>query len=354
MSSSSFLNDFWEYDAALNSWTQKAGFPAAGRQFASSVTLNNIGYVIGGFNFNSGFAALNDFWSYDAVNNNWTQKANFGGGGRYLAVSFSISNKGYAGVGSNQTQFNNDFWEYDPVVDTWTQKANMPGNGRSYATGFSIGYSGYVVTGYDVNFTYPSEFWEYIPFVNLWILRDSFPGVHREHCSGFSIANKGYVAPGFDPFATAGFLRDFWEYDKIANNWTQKTNVPNPGRGYPVSIAIGNKGFFGLGNASSFYNDWWEYTPDSTTGISDLQFTNYDLQVTPNPTKDFIKITINNKQKNSVAEKIMIADAIGKIVYASSITSNEIIIEVKHFAKGIYTVNVDDGKQSVVKKFLKE
>ncbi len=353
LTSSVFQTDFWEYDATLNSWTQKAGFPAAGRQFASTFTINNMGYVIGGYNFNSGFAGLNDLWAYDPANNNWTQKANFGGTGRYLTVTFAVGNKGYAGVGSDQNQFNNDFWEYDPVVNTWTQKANMPGNGRSYATGFSIGYSGYVVTGYDANFTYPADFWEYVPFVNIWILRDSFPGVHREHCSGFSIADKGYVAPGLDPFTTPGFLKDFWEYDKTANHWTQKTNVPNPARGYPVSFAIGNKGFFGLGNSSSFYNDWWEYTPDTTTGITDIQSSINDIQLFPNPAKDFIKVSINNKQQKTAVKKIAITDAVGKTVYSSTIESNEIEMDVRQFAKGVYTIQVNDGKQSAVKKFLK-
>src|SRR6185369_4861796 len=59
------------------------------------------------------------------------------------AVGFSIGNKGYIGLGSNQK----DFWEFDPVTNVWTQKANYPGAANSGAVGFSIGSKGFVGTG---------------------------------------------------------------------------------------------------------------------------------------------------------------------------------------------------------------
>ena len=40
-----------------------------------------------------------DFWEYDPAANTWTQKADFGGTARYGAVGFSIGSKGYIGTG---------------------------------------------------------------------------------------------------------------------------------------------------------------------------------------------------------------------------------------------------------------
>ena len=40
-----------------------------------------------------------------------------------------------------------DFWEYDPATNTWTQKADFGGTTRSVAVGFSIGSKGYIGTG---------------------------------------------------------------------------------------------------------------------------------------------------------------------------------------------------------------
>lgn len=61
----------------------------------------------------------------------WTKKENFPGSSRNFAVSFSIGNKGYYGLGQKQVELftykvYNDFWEYDAEKNTWTQKAEFP------------------------------------------------------------------------------------------------------------------------------------------------------------------------------------------------------------------------------------
>ncbi|MBK8586850.1 MAG: hypothetical protein IPN88_16055 [Bacteroidetes bacterium] len=63
-----------------------------------------------------------DFWEYDQDNNSWTQKSNFGGNGRSVAVGFSIGTKGYIGLGYSTGMFYQDLWEYDPTTDTWTKR----------------------------------------------------------------------------------------------------------------------------------------------------------------------------------------------------------------------------------------
>ena len=89
-----------------------------------------------------------DFWEYDPAANTWTQKADFGGTARYGAVGFSIGSKGYIGTGYDGSYIK-DFWEYDPAANTWTQKADFGGTARYGAVGFSIGSKGYIGTGYD-------------------------------------------------------------------------------------------------------------------------------------------------------------------------------------------------------------
>src|ERR1039458_4739017 len=43
----------------------------------------------------------------------WTQKANFGGIAREVAVGFSIGNKGYIGTGVFSPNIYRDFWEWN-------------------------------------------------------------------------------------------------------------------------------------------------------------------------------------------------------------------------------------------------
>jgi len=92
-----------------------------------------------------------DFWEYDAVSNSWSQKADFAGTGRELAVGFSIGNKGYIGTGLQGTGYTDprrDFWEYNPSSNSWLAKADYP-FAIFGAVGFSINGKGYIATGYD-------------------------------------------------------------------------------------------------------------------------------------------------------------------------------------------------------------
>jgi N-acetylneuraminic acid mutarotase len=174
------------------------------------------------------------------------------------AVGFSIGNKGYIGLGSNQK----DFWEFDPVTNVWTQKANYPGAANSGAVGFSIGSKGFVGTG-----SAQYDFWEYDPVSNNWTQKADVPGGIRTDAVGFSISGKGYIATGSDktgPTQLFGYKykNDFYEYDPAADVWTKKSDFPGSARTKAIGINIGNKGYVGLGQGSdSLQNDFWCYDP---------------------------------------------------------------------------------------------
>lgn len=205
----------------------------------------------------------------------WMQKADLGADARLDAVGFSIGNKGYIGGGRNTTipaDFD-DFWEFDPITNTWTQKANIPGGYRHVPVGFSIGVKGYVGTGMGslVGGSYLNDFWEFDPIANTWTQKANFAGGVRSDAVGFSIGSKGYVGTGYD-----GSLKynDFWEFDPTANTWTQKTNVGGPQRFRGVGFSIGNKGYIGLGNDilfGSFYDLWeWDQASDTWSQKADF------------------------------------------------------------------------------------
>ncbi len=138
-----------------------------------------------------------------------------GGRREIRAVGFSIGSKGYIGTGwyyDGSTQyFNKDFWEYDPTANTWTQKADFGGIGRVMAVGFSIGSKGYIGTGWDVSPS-PSDFWEYDPTANTWTQKADFGGTARDRAVGFSIGTKGYIGTGYNEDSDSD-IKDFWEYN---------------------------------------------------------------------------------------------------------------------------------------------
>ncbi|MEO5674895.1 MAG: kelch repeat-containing protein, partial [Chitinophagales bacterium] len=128
-----YFKDFWEYDPDADTWTQKADFAGTSRGGAVGLSIGSKGYLGTGIYIDSANHYYNDFWEYNPAANTWTQKSDFGGTARYGAVGFSIGSKGYLGTGFNNSNFKKDFWEYDPDANTWMQKANFGGTARESA-----------------------------------------------------------------------------------------------------------------------------------------------------------------------------------------------------------------------------
>lgn len=258
--------DFWEYDSLGNTWTQKADFAGSARQAAVGFSIGTKGYIGTGYDG----AVQKDFWEYDPGANAWTQKTDFGGPARFNAVGFSIGNKGYIGTGYDGSTYYKDFWEYDPATDTWSQKANIEsfyGGRREAAVGFSIGSKGYIGLGVRIDIiwvfpftTYLQDFYEYDPTTDAWTMKSSFAGGARYDAVGFSVGNLGYVGTGYFATSSATYYRDFWEFDPVADTWTQRADFGGSGRRASVGFSVGSQGYIGLGfDSSTFLNDFWNY-----------------------------------------------------------------------------------------------
>ncbi len=240
---------------AQDTWTQKADFGGGGRYGAIGFSIGSTGYIGTGYDFNLGHQK--DLWAYDPSTNAWTQKANLGGVARESGVGFVINGKGYVGTGYNFGGVYKDFWEYDPLSNAWTRKADFGGTARYVAVGFSIGSKGYIGTGSATD-GIKKDFWEYDPLSNTWVQKADFEGVARYYSTGFSVNSKGYIGTGFDGINN---LRDFWEYDPANNEWSQKADFGGTARDNAGGISIGTKGYFVCGNDGSLRRDFWEYDP---------------------------------------------------------------------------------------------
>lgn len=253
-SNSGSLNDFWKYDPVTNTWIQKANFPISGGSVIG-FTINNKGYVYKEGN------TLNNFWEYNPELNIWTQQANYIGGGIRGLVGFSISDKGYIGLGDKYSSYEKDFWEYDPDTNTWNQKADLPGAERTNAIGLSIEGKGYIGMGQGYNNSELIDFWEYTPGSNTWIQKADFPGIARTGIAAFSINGTGYICTGRGlegPVTT-----EVWMYNPSADYWTRNADFIGYIRTDATAFTINGKGYFGTGwNYSSSYKDFWEYDPE--------------------------------------------------------------------------------------------
>ncbi len=85
-----------------------------------------------------------------------------------------------------------------------------------------------------------------------------------------------------------------------------------------------------------------------TLGINEDILTN-ELTLSPNPATNEIKIEYN--MQNS---EIVIRDVLGQMVYKTKAIAASSTIDVSMLSKGVYFISLQNGKQTINKKFVKE
>jgi N-acetylneuraminic acid mutarotase len=150
----------------------------------------------------------------------------------------------------------------------WQKMASLPGPGRNHAIGLSHGTNGYVLTGEGPSLM--KDFYEYNSMANTWVKLPDYPGPARSYGIGYVVGDKAYVGFGH---SSSGFETDWWEYDFITKKWTQKTDFPGPGRDHPGCAILNGKVYVGFGdNASANYKDWWQYDPATDKWTAKTQY----------------------------------------------------------------------------------
>lgn len=257
---------------AENQWIQKASFGGAARHRCTGFSVGNKGYI-GGGHINSGISVYHeDYWQYDPDSDTWTQIADFGGGKRYHSTAFSIGEFAYVGCGEDDNDtYHNDFYRYVPQYNIWQPIASLPGNPRRGATSFVIDEMGYVGTGQS-DFGYEEDFYRYDPALNQWFAISDFLGEARSSAVGFSNNGRGYVGTGH---IWGDDTKDFFEYEPLTDTWTQKSDVGPIFRQDATGFVLDGKGYIGTGNdvtGDINYKDFWEYDfqSDTWTQIGDF------------------------------------------------------------------------------------
>lgn len=240
-----YLHDWWEYNPLTDSWTQKAAFPgnSDGTQMAFG-TLTNA-YVIDSVHI----------YQFNPLNNLWTQLSNFPGPARNNYFLLGTDSGAYLGMGLSDDITNfpfNDWWRYDAVNDQWAQLAGFPGDGLNNPKGFIIGNKIYMGMGsFMQGGTSTREFklWEYSIENDDWKMNCQIPDI----CSngfGFALKGKGYFVGGILPVI-----------DKSLNEFNPVTKVWNAY--YDIKFSGG--AFFIVNDKLYLFQNFDKYIGDPTT-----------------------------------------------------------------------------------------
>lgn len=259
------LNDLWYYNAKSANWFRVAGaaFPGKARNFAMAFSLNGKGYIGGGFD---GTNALSDFYEFDVLEKKWKEIAKFPGEGRYGGVAFALGGKGFVGLGTNLDGDLKDFYSYSPLNNTWSQVSSLPGAKRVHAFSFMINGIAYVGSGRN-NGIYLTDFWAYDVKNDKWKgLKDlknteksSEYNLARENASTFVIDQKGYLVGG----SSGQIQNSTWQYDSAKDSWKKFQDFGGSSRDGAIGFAVGDQGYITTGrNGSSRFDDTWVFKPN--------------------------------------------------------------------------------------------
>ena len=315
--------DWWEFDPATNSWTQKMDFPVP-NYGALSFAVENKVYIGGGTGLGS------EFYCFNPLTNVWTQIANALSTNATDDTAFGIGNKGYIKDG-------NIFLEYDPSTDSWSNKANCPVLGWSI-TSFVIQDKGYVKSGLSI--------YEYKPSVNQWTARANFPGLTENGGPGFSVDDKGYIITGYSG-GLSNVNSEMWEYNPAVNQWSQLDDFPGTSRRFSSAFAINNKGYIGTGTNGTNMNDFWEFNP-ALKGVGLDESNAHEISVYPNPATDLMTFDMTSYSNKSNL-KLIVYSVSGQLILEQKIMSNKIQLFKSQLNNGFYIYTITSNQELLTK-----
>jgi N-acetylneuraminic acid mutarotase len=150
---------------ASNQWTQRTDFGGQGRHRGIGISIANKGYIgLGHYNGTGVETYLSDWWEYDPASASWSQKMDYpgnNGNGELGAHGISLETIGYVGLGELDDY---SLFKYDPSTNTWTEVTGPPSSGGSFQDSgdFTIGHKSYFMR------IVSDQLWEYDSDLDQW------------------------------------------------------------------------------------------------------------------------------------------------------------------------------------------
>ena len=223
------------------------------------------------FTFLIGILSLN-------AQDSWYQVDSINGAPRAAATAFTVGQYAYVATGLEEYGFRRKVNSYNYFQNDWDNETSLGGdNGqgleRASAISFSseINQKGYVGLGQTETVAYMNDLWEFDPIANTWTQKANFIGSPRRQAVAFTLQsnNLAYVGTGQD---ASGLTKDFYTYNASTNTWTQIQDFPGLARRGAVAYSGENHGFLGTGAGAVLLNDFWMYDATLDTWIQKAPF----------------------------------------------------------------------------------
>jgi N-acetylneuraminic acid mutarotase len=292
-----------------NTWLTRANVPSDRRQVTTATVTNAAGetilYAIGGKTLTSGWCSgtLSKVQAYNAATNTWTNRASLPAPLTETNGAGVINGKIYVSGGCfGYKAYSRQLWMYDPVANTWTQKHPMPFTSFAGTTGV-INDQLYVMASCDgqedcegddpAGYPYYWGFLRYNPASDTWTrLRSPANGDVYSHGAAATIGKKFYVTGGWLNRATEA-------YDPATNTWANKASMGSPR--YDAAYVASAAKFYIMGGVRT--NPDGSRTVVATTSVYDPA-TNIWTHKAPMPTARTLiaagRVVVNGQTRLSV------------------------------------------------------
>jgi len=268
--------DTWTYDLSSNTWTEmRPSVSPSGRMGHAMAFDEMAGQAIlfGGTAYATG---SDDTWAYNLSANTWVQKkpSSSPPGRAHHAMSYdSFDQKVVLFGGANGTDSSadkNDIWTYDSMNDIWTEQlpSPTPRGRRMHCMAYDDAGGRLTVFGGRDDHDDFGDTWGFILSKNIWadMTPRMAPPCRESAAMVYDSANDVLVL--FGGYDGKTLLDDTWTYDLGTGLWTERKPPSSPkGRTHHrmvyddvngVCILFGGLSGFG-GSSGNFMNDTWCY-----------------------------------------------------------------------------------------------
>lgn len=265
-------------------WYQTPNLLASPRQYTSSASHNDLGYIFGGLN---GTTAYNDLWQFDPTNFSQSQLPSLPSNPRFGAAAAVIADTLYI-IGGKlfDGTILSEVWAYSIPGATWTQKNDLPTNCGFRGSAAASTDHLYYLFGVNENNQASNTLFSYEPAMDEWIPISDLPSTPRAY--GYMVYNSNQLIAGFGIDTANHCQADSWVYHLEEDVWTPLPDFPSEPRKGGLAFVVNYHLYYttGINSMGQRYSETWKL--DEALSTEELEPVN--LQLYPNPASTAFEI----------------------------------------------------------------
>ncbi len=378
----------FEYDPVTAIYTKKFDFGGNDGSAPLGSLMQATDGNLYGMTYSGGLGGNGVLFQYDPVTDIYTVKVNFNGTNGatpYSSLIQASNGKLYGVTSAGGSSGWGVLFEYDPVANSYAMKIDFTStiNGTMPMGSLVQAADGKLYGLANFGGAYNSgALFQYDPLTGIYTKKFDFnPGVSGNTLRGSLFQATDGKLYGTTQIGGANTVGVLFQYDYLTNTFTKKMDFNNTTGSFPLGdlMQASDGKLYGTTMGTLYQYDIFtntystkyifdgihgsqpqnitllEMTGSVITGASTLNSLTVEnlVSIAPNPAQDMLTIQFNGKVSSELTIKVM--DVLGKEMLSVRMNENQAkSISLDNFKSGLYFIEIQNGKDRTVKKFIKE